>query len=481
MGSTFRIRAKFLARVVAPLLFATALNACSTVPDWVDPTTWVGDDSQASGDQTSDAVGADQSTAAGTDQSAPAGQEAASAQSSDGVHTPDIAAIPPKPTPPSTADEQKQVADSLAADRAQAHYSADALRGGTEAAAAPPSAESAAPQASGSSSSSAAAGTNRTADADASSSANNQTAANPPAPPADATAPSGGGGEEKAANAQPAAAAPATESTSSAGPAPNQIASADTAAAAAPAAAPIAAEPAQVAPGVQATFAPSKAPALDPSVNQFVPRQILSRYQETAAAASVPAESSSAATTKHHHRKKVKTSQRVIRLHYASRLSGKHTAMIHGGFSRELANTMLRGRLLKQPVPLHGGLDPGLFATASEAALAIVDFTRETTILDTTARSRIQSAARNFTAKGGTGFVRVVGHASDPGSDLPHAIRLRNNFERSEAQATAVARELIRDGVPPQKVLVEADGDRSRDGGHLMARASRNAEIFLQS
>jgi hypothetical protein len=39
---------------------------------------------------------------------------------------------------------------------------------------------------------------------------------------------------------------------------------------------------------MQASFAPSRAPALDPSVAQYVPQRILSRYRQTAAAASVP-------------------------------------------------------------------------------------------------------------------------------------------------------------------------------------------------
>ena len=43
--------------------------------------------------------------------------------------------------------------------------------------------------------------------------------------------------------------------------------------------------------------------------------------------------------------------------------------------------------------------------------------------------------------------------------------------ERSQALATAVARELIKEGVPPKQVLVDAVAD---EGGE------RRAEIFLQ-
>jgi hypothetical protein len=125
-------------------------------------------------------------------------------------------------------------------------------------------------------------------------------------------------------------------------------------------------------------------------------------------------------------------------------------------------------------------LDPSLFAPAAKRAVAVVAFPEETTILDRNARNRIESAARVFVAHGGGGYVRVVGRASDLAASLSRTTRLRNNFERSEAQATAVARELIRDGIPPQKVLIEAVGD-SPTTDHASVQAGRSAEIFLQS
>ena len=111
---------KYVARASVILVVAMGASACSSVPDWVDPTTWVGgsDSDQAS-------MPADQ------------GQQTADAN----TQTPDLSTIPDKPQTPSTADEQKQVADSLSADRGKAQYSADALRGGTEPAAAAPPAD----------------------------------------------------------------------------------------------------------------------------------------------------------------------------------------------------------------------------------------------------------------------------------------------------------------------------------------------------
>jgi len=113
-------RSKLLARVAMPILVASGLCACSDIPDWVDPTTWIGGDSQTASDQ-----------------------DQASNASTDTAQTPDIASVPDKPAPPSTSDEQKQVTESLEADRTKSHYSTEALRGGTEAAAPPPPAEAA--------------------------------------------------------------------------------------------------------------------------------------------------------------------------------------------------------------------------------------------------------------------------------------------------------------------------------------------------
>ena len=50
------------------------------------------------------------------------------------------------------------------------------------------------------------------------------------------------------------------------------------------------------------------------------------------------------------------------------------------------------------------------------------------------------------------------------------------DLERSTARANAVARELIKQGIPASKVLVEAVGD-TRSG----ADGERRADIFVQS
>jgi flagellar motor protein MotB len=60
--------------------------------------------------------------------------------------------------------------------------------------------------------------------------------------------------------------------------------------------------------------------------------------------------------------------------------------------------------------------------------------------------------------------------------------RLIWNFERSQARAKAVAQELIHEGIPANKVLVEAVGDQQPVAtGAQGEDSNRRAEIFLQS
>jgi hypothetical protein len=243
-------RTRLLVRLAAPVFLAAARGACLRVPDWVDPTGWFGTDTRARSDQSGSAT---------ADATQTAGQ------------TPDLASIPPKPTPPSTPDEQQQVAGSLVADRAQAQYSAETLQGGTEPVAAPP------PETS-----------------------DTTTAPSAPAAPADQS-----GKASPAAAAATADTAPEPAAADSSG---TQVASTESAATTAPAAAPMAAATSNTPPAadMQAGFAPSHAPALDASVTLYVPQRILYRYQQTAAAAAVPGVEgmSASAAAKPAHRRK---------------------------------------------------------------------------------------------------------------------------------------------------------------------------------
>lgn len=106
-----------------------------------------------------------------------------------------------------------------------------------------------------------------------------------------------------------------------------------------------------------------------------------------------------------------------------------------------------------------------MYSAASGTPAAVVTFPKDTIVLGDDARAQVRTAVEAFHAAGGQGYVRVVGHAAGGSTDQVRAV------ERSQALATAVARELIKEGVPAKQVLVDAVAD---EGGE------RRAEIFLQ-
>ena len=111
MTKQFARPAMRLAVVVA---LAMTASACETLSD-LDPTGLLGDDAAP----------------------LPADDAAPTANSDAEVTTPDLAALPPRPALPDAA-QQGQAAQQVAAAGAQAQYSADALRAGTEPTAPPP-------------------------------------------------------------------------------------------------------------------------------------------------------------------------------------------------------------------------------------------------------------------------------------------------------------------------------------------------------
>ncbi|HTQ15138.1 MAG TPA: OmpA family protein [Rhizomicrobium sp.] len=430
---------KLIARAAALAAFAGLLSGCSMLPDWM------GGDSDSTDTQLMD-------------------QQAVVAQ--DNGKTPDLADIPDKPAAPSDADQQKQVADTLQADRAHNQYSADALRGGTEAAAAPPGAPpppsgdavaSTAPpatqapapqQQTASTEAPADNGADNAIDATGASGAASQPAN--PAAVASAAAPSSG------APAVPAA-APTTQVAMAEAPAVTPMAGSGMPAVPAMTPGPVPGAHPQVS-DAELGFKPSTAPPLDASVAQFVPPSIIARYRQTAAVApagaAVPGYSGGPAVP----------------------ASGK--AM--GGPEQ------MSGAVVANFDALQGGTvaPAGIYASNGVPPVAVVLFPHDTTILTASARAQVRAAVQAFQAAGGQGFIRVVGHSSSRTGNMSLARHLVYNFERSQARADAVARELIAEGVPAAKVLVEAVGDSQPVYYESMPEGeegNRRAEIFLQS
>ncbi len=427
---------------------AVGVAGCSTIADF-DPTGLLSDKSDSSqagqfpSDQPPAPTASDQT--AGT--------------------TPDLASIPARPATTSAADQQ-QAAQSLANDGAQARYSADALRGGTDVAAPPPAASDVAPTAA-----QRVLGTSAAADQPPTAEPAPQMAANEAPPTAE---PPSAAPPPAAAPALPDGAQPAPARTAAVPPSANaQMASAAPAASASPvgpSAAPAGGEPAVPAVPANAPmrgammaqpalsdaalgFHPSAAPPLDPSVNQFVAAPIVAHYRQTAsnvgtrgmnampAVPAVPpkgeaamAESSPAVTTN------------------MAAVSGAPAAI----------------------AAMNGGVAP----------TAVIYFPGDGTALSTAARAEVRAAASSFKANGGQGSIRVVGHSSSRTADMPVEKHLETIFDKSQARANAVAQELIHDGVPASRVLIDAVGDSQPIYYESMPQGedgNRRAEIFVQS
>ena len=116
-------------------------------------------------------------------------------------------------------------------------------------------------------------------------------------------------------------------------------------------------------------------------------------------------------------------------------------------------------------------------------ATAVVFFPGDSVYLNAEARAQVRAAAEQFKAQGGQGNVRVVGHSSSRTANMPLGRHLEIIFHKSQERANAVVQELIRDGVPASKVLMEAVGDSQPVYYESMPKGedgNRRAEIFLQ-
>jgi outer membrane protein OmpA-like peptidoglycan-associated protein len=439
-------------RLAAVFAVAMSTSACSmmpdmpSAPDWIDPTTWFGDDSS---DTTSNAA-----------------------------QPPDLASVPDKPAA-STSDDQKQVAESLAADRSHAKYDADALRGGTEASAAPP--PPMAPATAVASMPAPAAPTEthsapvqQTAQVDRSVAADQPTGSSIPGA---LPAPSGGVSVASAPIAPPPA-PPAAETAQAeqpmATPAPvaqaEQPAMAPVAQAEQPAMAPApGAQPAMpaapVAPQQVATvapsdaalgFKPSTAPPLDPSISQFVAPMIVAHYERTASNAGIA------------------EAPRV-----ASVNPGKlHRPMGEGGPDK------MSGAVVANLDVIPTTSAPAIYTSQQGVpATAVVFFPGDSVGLNEEARMQVRAAVERYKSGGGHGYIRVVGHSASRTPDMSVERHLEVILKKSQERADAVAKEIIREGVPAAKVLVDAVGDSQPIYYESMPKGedgNRRAEIFLE-
>lgn len=421
-----------LLRLTAIAVLAAGAGACSTVSS-LNP--WSSDSSTAPRDYSSVDAQAD------------------AAATADNTSYPNVASVPDKPTPNSTAEERQQISDSLVADRGRAQYSADVLRGGTEPAAAPP----------------------------------------PPAPPRDlaavqpATSPDDSAADSsddsESADATAEAAPPAP--TPQPAPPPRQVTAVSpsvTTPASAEPAVPVVRAPGAI-PGAQPAipadaplaFKPSAAPPLDSSVSQFVPASVIARYEATqAAAASVTMPSTAT--------KKVKVTPAAPPK--PATTDGDQSSISTGGGSVFVnLDAMGTGAGVTKTSASAGVLQTAVYRAPGITPAAVVFFPGGGHTVDGKGGLQIRAAADAYKAGGGQGYIRVVGHSSSRTPDMPLADHIAYVFRQSQDRAKAVAQALVKAGVPAQSVIVEAVGDTQPVYYESMPKGedgNRRVEVFIE-
>lgn len=452
-----RIYARPLVVATLALTLAVGTAGCQTMSD-LDPTGLIGGDDNAAAPDT---------------QFPPDSQQQATQDAN--TTTPDLASLPPRPPQPDAA-AQAATTQSVTAAGAQAQYSADALRAGTDAAAPPPAATDAA----AAKQALAASNAPPTASADAPPTAGSADTSAPPtasaAPPTASPAPAANPNaavpaQRVASAAPPPSAAPEVAPPSAAAPSATPP-SAAAPVASAPLAPPPGAEPAVPAvpatPGAQMAmvnpsdaqlgFRPSSAPPLNASVSQWVSPPVLAHYRETAAMAGAAG-----------------TAEPAVAAVPAT--SGRRGRGGMGGpaMSGDVVANLdaVPGSPVGRAAAMNGGVPP----------TQIIYFPGDTTSLSKSAMSQVKNAVAAFQAGGGAGTIKVVGHASSRTANMPVERHLEVIFQKSQARANAVAQALIRAGVPASKVQIEAVGDSQPIYYESMPKGedgNRRAEIFVQ-
>lgn len=397
--------------VLGVALCAGVLAGCSSVPDAVNPVEWY----RGARDWV---TGAEEPAESKT---------APKPSTADGKDFPQLSTVPPRPQPP-TAAERKQLANSLAADRADARYSDEMIRRQTDSTGKmtesppPPPTRSA----------------SKVASAPA-------TAPTPvPAPPPASTPP------------------PAPAPYAAAPPAVPPMPAAGTAASAPPPMAPMPAAP--PAPGRMSAAVPPM-PAAPPAMAPPGPPPIAPppMAPPTAASAMGPGGAVFGPVPPD------------IDL---ARNGGMRQAMPRpAGGQRSMA-----ARPFSPGMASRAGAVPQPYAPTKERKLGTVRFGVGSAKLSGTARAAIGRMAK--TIKRSHLRVRVVGHASSWTRNMSEMRHYMANFQVSLDRANAVARELRRRGVAAAAITVEAVSDTDPAFFEVMPAGeagNRRVEILIEN
>ena len=197
-------------------------------------------------------------------------------------------------------------------------------------------------------------------------------------------------------------------------------------------------------------FRPSSAPPLNPGVAQWVSPPILAHYRQTAALAGTAGTGAPAVPA----------------------VPGRRSASTGAG--DVMANLdAVPGTPAGMSAAMNGGVAP----------TEVVFFPGDSTVLPKAAQAKVREAVAAFRANGGSGSVKVIGHASSRTGNMSVERHLEVIFQKSQARANAVAQALIRAGVPADRVQIEAVGDSQPIYYESMPKGeegNRRAEIFVQ-
>ena len=182
------------------------------------------------------------------------------------------------------------------------------------------------------------------------------------------------------------------------------------------------------------------------------------------------------------------TLMRVFNQHLAASASDTWVPPASGGFAAPQATPIAN---LPASVPAvvrdtynaalsaSNGVTAGGFASTTPAV--IIKFGHGGVGLTRSARQMTARIAKQAKERGG--YVRVVGHASQRTGSMDYGQHQKVNFNISFDRANAVARELLRRGVPADRIIVEAVGDTQPIYYEFMPDGeaqNRRAEIFLE-
>lgn len=127
-----------------------------------------------------------------------------------------------------------------------------------------------------------------------------------------------------------------------------------------------------------------------------------------------------------------------------------------------------------------GGYTPVSAQISREAQVATIQFGRSSSRLDARDQQLIATVVSAYRQNGGN--ILVVGHASSRTTQLPKSTHEVVNFQVSFARANAVAQVLIRSGISPERVTVEAVADDQPIYSESMPTGeagNRRAEIYF--